>query len=318
MKPTDSYEAYRRARDAAWQTLLQLSLCTLPVDVYAAAARLGVKALPFPPEGESPLLAALLHSAGDAAGVSVRIRGEWHVFLRPGDAAAKRFALAHELGHIVLGHASRFLRPGVRAFYGVQNAGDVLDAPESPDDYAADIFALRLLAPACVLHAMHIDSPGDIARLCGLPPRAAAFRAERMALLNQRDAYLIHPLEKRVSAQFEAFVRSRPPRFAAMPRPPAREAPLLFPLPPGAAAGDEAQIEASPGAEIPAENGEAFEAPAPPETAEEQPDEAPGGESAAERDEAPKEAFPALRWARLLPAAAIVAALAALLFFLMR
>ena len=31
-----------------------------------------------------------------------------------------------------------------------------------------------------------------------------------MALLNQRDAYLIHPLEKRVSAQFEAFVRSRP------------------------------------------------------------------------------------------------------------
>ena len=277
MKPTDSYEAYRRARDAAWQTLLQLSLCTLPVDVYAAAARLGVKALPFPPEGESPLLAALLHSAGDAAGVSVRIRGEWHVFLRPGDAAAKRFALAHELGHIVLGHASRFLRPGVRAFYGVQNAGDVLDAPESPDDYAADIFALRLLAPACVLHAMHIDSPGDIARLCGLPPR-----------------------------------------FAAMPRPPAREASLLFPLPPGAAAGDEAQIEASPGAEIPAENGEAFEAPAPPETAEERPDEAPGGESAAKRDEAPKEAFPALRWARLLPAAAIVAALAALLFFLMR
>ena len=175
MKPTDSYEAYRRARDAAWQTLLQLSLCTLPVDVYAAAARLGVKALPFPPEGESPLLAALLHSAGDAAGVSVRIRGEWHVFLRPGDATAKRFALAHELGHILLGHR--------------ENA--------AAEEAEADCFAQQLLCPAPVLRRLAETAPltpERVAAACYVSMDAA--RARLAAASRRVDRVLMVQMEQ--------------------------------------------------------------------------------------------------------------------------
>ena len=117
--------------------------------------------------------------------------------------------MAHELGHLLLGHGTRSLAPGVRAFESRENQGDLMEDPESLDDYAADIFAIRLLAPACVLHEMRLDRSGPIMALCGLPPRAAAMRAERMQLLNERDVFYNHPLERQVRDQFLPFLRSR-------------------------------------------------------------------------------------------------------------
>ena len=64
-----------------------------------------------------------------------------------------------------------------------------MEDPQEMTDYAADIFAIRLLAPACLLHELGVDTPEGIMALCGLPPKAAALRAERMKLLNQRNAF---------------------------------------------------------------------------------------------------------------------------------
>jgi hypothetical protein len=97
----------------------------------------------------------------------------------------------------------------VRTYISRENEGDLLDNPQELDDYAADIFAIRLLAPACLLHELHVDSLGGIMNLCGMPTKAEALRAERMELLNQRDAFFIHPLERQVRDQFLPFLNEK-------------------------------------------------------------------------------------------------------------
>ncbi len=219
---SSTYRQYRQARDTAWRALLRLKEKRLPVDPEALAGLLGVEIHPYPDREENRRLWTL---AGRVNGVcvSLRIRGAWHIFLRESalDDSRRRFAVAHELGHLLLGHATLPLAPGVRCFDSGDNQGDLIeDAPEMTD-YAADIFAIRLLSPACLLHESGVDSPGGIMALCGLPPRAAAMRAERMALLNRRNAFYSNPLERQVRDAFRPFLMSRvapAPARKALPR----------------------------------------------------------------------------------------------------
>ena len=199
-----TYGQYQDARDAAWRALLELPEKRLPVDVDALAKKLGVEIHPFPAKDQALLYALVNRAAEGKPCVSLRIRRAWHIFIRPKsmDESHRRFAVAHELGHLVLAHETETLAPGVRCFAARENIGDVLDDPQELEDYTADLFAIRLLAPACLLHEMHVDSSGAIIRLCGLPPHAAVIRAERMELLNERDVYYTHILETKVRNAF--------------------------------------------------------------------------------------------------------------------
>ena len=202
-----TYGQYQDARDAAWRALLELPEKKLPVDVDALAKKLGVEIHPFPGK-EQALLHNLVSRAAGGPCVSLRIRRAWHIFVRPKafDESHRRFAIAHELGHLLLAHETETLAPGVRCFAARENIGDVMDDPQELEDYTADLFAVRLLAPACLLHEMHIDSSGEIIRLCGLPPHAAVIRAERMQLLNERDVYYTHILETKVRNAFRPWL----------------------------------------------------------------------------------------------------------------
>lgn len=231
-----TYRRYQEARDAAWRALLRFRVNTLPVDMQAVLEELGVTLLPFPNPGEEPRLSALIAKTGAKKCLSLRIGGEWRVFFQPGACTENelRFSLAHELGHLILQHPTQPLAPGARCFPGEPCPGDAQEEPHDLSDYAADIFALRLLAPACVLHALRADTPGKIAALCGLPPRAAGLRDQRMALLNERDAFFSHPLERQVIAQFQPFIGREASGLAPVPvsppAPPVPERPAL-PLP---------------------------------------------------------------------------------------
>ncbi len=204
-----TYRRYQDARDAAWRTLLRFGIRALPVDVRAIAQGLGYTLHPFPdPKKEPRLHAQVARAMGHAVCVSLRLGREWHGFLAPGltEESRIRFALAHELGHLILSHATYAISSGVHAFQGRENEGDLLNEPQELDDYAADIFAIRLLAPACVLKNLHADTPGKIAGLCQLPPQAAALRAERMELLTQRNAFFSHPLERQLYDRFRPYL----------------------------------------------------------------------------------------------------------------
>lgn len=234
MRGVSTYRCYQQARDTAWRALMHLPP-QMPVDVEALARRAGAEVLTFPDREEQPRLWEAVRKAGAQDCVSLRVDGRWYLLIRERalDESQRRFAIAHELGHLLLRHGTRPILPGVRAFQSRENAGDVLDEPQSLDDYAADIFAVRLLAPACVLHALHVENASDIQRICGLPSRAAQLRSERMALLNDRDAYMTHPLERKVMAHFLSFVEESN-RGAVAPPPAAGALPLAIPLPDGA------------------------------------------------------------------------------------
>ena len=209
-----TYRDYQDARDAAWRALLDAPEKKLPVDVDALAKRLGVEIHPFPGK-EQERLYALVRRAAEGPCVSLRIRRSWHIFVRPKalDEDRRRFAVAHELGHLLLSHATETLAPGVRCFAARESVGDVMEDTQELDTYTADLFAIRLLAPACLLHEMHVDSSGGIVGLCGVPPLAAAIRAERMELLNERDAFYTHILETKVRNAYLPWLNSR--RFPA-------------------------------------------------------------------------------------------------------
>ena len=90
-------------------------------------------------------------------------------------------------------------------------AGLVNREPEpgdNPIEQAANVFASRLLAPACVLWALEARTPEQIAKLCQISHQSAAFRAQRMQLLWQRNKFLTSPLERQVYEQFRDFIRN--------------------------------------------------------------------------------------------------------------
>ena len=117
-----------------------------------------------------------------------------------------RFTLAHELGHILLGHLF-YEKNGLR--YTLKNREP--SPIDSPVEHQANIFASRLLAPACILDALDIREPDALMTLCGLSRQSAEFRLERMRRLRTRKKnglrFKQHFLERQVLRQFRPFIR---------------------------------------------------------------------------------------------------------------
>ena len=73
----------------------------------------------------------------------------------------------------------------------------------------ANIFASRFLAPASVLHALHVHSAEEIAAICGLSRQAAQIRLERLRELEKRNKWILSPLEQQVIQQFTPFIERK-------------------------------------------------------------------------------------------------------------
>ena len=182
-----NYNDYKASRDLSWQILLNEGVTELPVKVGALCRQMGIALKYFTP------------TPGDSDGYSTIIDGRAMIFVSDQCIPTRqRFTAAHELGHILLGHVGKY---------------QLINREPSPKDnhieQAANVFASRLLAPACVLWALNARTPGEIAALCQISHHAAAFRAERMALLYERNKFLSSPLERAVYQQFADFIRNR-------------------------------------------------------------------------------------------------------------
>lgn len=105
-----------------------------------------------------------------------------------------RFTIAHELAHYLLGHLgddiSSLSRSNVRY----------------PQEQEADMFAARLLMPACVLWALDLHRPEEIAVNCNVSLSAATARAQRMEVLYRRSAFLTSPAERQFYQQMRDFI----------------------------------------------------------------------------------------------------------------
>lgn len=183
------YGVYKNARNAAWQCLIDFKVNALPVDLQHIARQANIRIL------RNADIHVLQPSE---SGLSLYDGQQWFVVFDETDSRQRRrFTVAHEFGHIFLGHTLRAESRFARTF--------VKDKPVYETE--ADIFASRLLAPACVLWALNLHTAEEIADVCNISITAAQIRAQRMEVLYARNRFLTHPLERQVLENFELFVR---------------------------------------------------------------------------------------------------------------
>ena len=194
----NNYKNYQQARDASWKILLDCGVDSLPVDVLDVARQLGVRVFSYEQGARIIRRHKLQRIADRTDGFTFAVCGSPMVFFKAGTSRQRaRFTIAHELGHICLNHLE-WNRPTV--------VNREPGPHDNPRETAANQFAARLLAPACVLWALDIHTPEDIARLCDISLPAARFRADRMAELYRRQRFLTSPLEREVYEQFQPFI----------------------------------------------------------------------------------------------------------------
>lgn len=178
-----NYSDYKASRDLSWRVLLGEGVTELPVMVGDLCRNMGVRVQFYDPV-----------DAND--GFSTVVNGRARIFVSKNCSAERqRFTAAHELGHILLGHVGQY-----------QLVNREPSPQDNPIEHAANVFASRLLAPACVLWALDARTPEEISDLCKISLQAARFRAERMAILYERGKFLTSPLERRVYEQFLPFI----------------------------------------------------------------------------------------------------------------
>lgn len=183
------YGKYKGLRDAAWQTLLDFNITSLPVNVLLIAKTAKIRVL------KNSQIGML---SDNQCGLSILDGKQWFIIYDDMmSVERKRFTVAHELGHIFLGHA---LKEG---FHARQFEGR---HPE--DEQEANMYAIRLLAPACVLWGLNLHTAEEIAEVCVISHTSASWRAKRMEELYRRNKFLTSPLERKVFRQFEEFIRA--------------------------------------------------------------------------------------------------------------
>lgn len=182
------YGRYKNARDSAWQCLVDFDITLLPVDLLKITRQAGIKVIKN---------SKIKELSGGESGACILKGDIWYlVYDDECNIGRRRFTIAHELGHIFLGHEL------VNGYHG---RSFNTDKPQSETE--ADIFASRLLAPACVLWGLDIHDWKDIAKVCSISNAAAKIRAERMAVLYERHKFLTSPLERKAFNQFADFIK---------------------------------------------------------------------------------------------------------------
>ncbi len=158
-------------------------VCSLPISVSTLCRSMGINVKLYDGNGESD-------------GESTIVDGQpWILVSRHKPVPRQRFTAAHELGHILLGHVGE---------------GRLVNREPSPADAPiekeANVFASRLLAPACVLWGCGVRSAQDIIELCDISRQSAEFRWQRIQVLQGRGRFLTSALERRVYEQFADYI----------------------------------------------------------------------------------------------------------------
>ena len=182
------YGMYQAVRDSAWRCLLDFGIDRLPVDVRSMARQMGIRVVRNSEVGD-----LLPNENGKAYFDGTN----WLIIYNDNNPTElSRFTLAHELGHILLGHEMAYIRYAQVSEFTVK--------PKA--EQQADTFALRLLCPACVLWELGLTAPQEIANACHVSIERAEQRAARLWRLAERDRFFTSSLERQVRDRFAAYI----------------------------------------------------------------------------------------------------------------
>lgn len=177
-----NYTIYKNIRTSAWQCLIDYNVTELPVKISRIAYSAGINIVK---NSNHPTLSET------QVGATLKVGKELYIIYDDTLPPTRcRFTIAHELGHIFLGHISQ-------------------DYTTMGDERSANMFATRILAPACILHELCCTTPYQIAKLCNISMQSARFRAERMTILERRNKWYADPLEQKVCQQFSEYIKKQ-------------------------------------------------------------------------------------------------------------
>ena len=182
------YGLYKGIRNSAWQCLTDFKIDSLPVDVLKITRAAGIRVIK-----NSDVHDLLPGERGKAYYNGVN----WFIIYdNTQSTELSRFTIAHELGHIFLGHALTYAQ-----YSNVQEFGIKPKAEEQ-----ADAFAIRLLCPSSVIMALDIQDAESIAKYCRVPLSHAKNRAKRMQTLARRNMFFTDPMETAMFENFKSYV----------------------------------------------------------------------------------------------------------------
>lgn len=195
-----NYKNYQNARDAAWEILIECGVSALPVRPSEICRHYSWVLADYIAGERSIALFGLSKLKEKTDGFCTVTANHTYIFYNSSlPVGRQRFTVAHEIGHLVLGHVGN----GMATVENREPTGT-----ERAEERQANQFAARLLAPACVLHEVGATTPEEIQKLCGISRQAAQFRAERMQELERRGRYYTSHLEQQVVKQFESYITS--------------------------------------------------------------------------------------------------------------
>ena len=196
------YSSYKESRDMTWKELINNNINSLPIKINTICKNRGISLISYSKGAD--LIRYINNGEKYVSNDGFSI-GNKIFYNEKCSAERTRFTIAHELGHIMLGHTQS---PAL--------INREISPDDSPLETAANVFASRLLAPACVLWGIGVTDYHQIQALCSISETAARFRMERIDQLYEREqeflkrydksCFLISPLERQVYEMFAEYI----------------------------------------------------------------------------------------------------------------
>lgn len=186
------YGVYKNVRNAAWRCLIDFDINFLPTNVIKITDTAEIKVI------RNSTIHMLAPNEFGASYIAENTNAWRIVYNDNYSHQINRFTIAHELGHIFLGHE---LRQGKHSM--------TFGKSQPKEEHEADSFAYRLLSPACVIWALKLHQADEIAELCDIENDRAKTRAKRMRILYERDKFFLSRLERKVYKNFEDFIKTK-------------------------------------------------------------------------------------------------------------
>jgi Zn-dependent peptidase ImmA (M78 family) len=201
------YGKYKNIRNAAWQFLIDFQIKSLPINLLEICDQMEIAVLSYDTAKDFIDALKLNEQANANEGFTIFFDENWYILFKDWHFSSANInrTIAHELGHILLGHKFKICDSNQSFAYTKKNVQSICNDGLERE---ADMFALRILSPACVLKELNVQSYTEIMELCYLPKLYALQRMKRLEELYRRNSFYKDKMERQVIRQFAEFISS--------------------------------------------------------------------------------------------------------------
>lgn len=163
---------------------VKAGISSLPISPEETAKRLGIKLVSYKTMTEIYEITMRELYSKSRFGFSYIEDGRFVIAVNENSCGERRrrFTIAHEIAHCVLGHLSHEAKNTVE------------------NEREADRFAAELLAPVCVLRECGVSDADEISRLCGISKAAAEISLRRVLSADKA------PYAREIIERFGGFI----------------------------------------------------------------------------------------------------------------